>query len=259
MAKNEFEDYYKKVFKKYYRTPEEAEIIGEHTYDFAYYVLQHPEMMEPLYKFFIDLTFEGPDEYTKALVEKTIVEQAYIGVTKIDIEQSFAREVIAALDSRSLEENDYFKEEVFEVFEDIRKKDPQYIFYELDWNFFVLQMNSINGFQILFKVLDKDNQLTLFGKMFEEKANKCGMKVVVDGIPEEDIEALLAKSEGEIKNAEKVRKLLSNKVIAYLDLEPLGEFDKVKHTSPLVITQEDIERYENTRQKHRLLRLSSKR
>lgn len=242
MAQDELKKYYKKIFKEYYRTEEEANIIGEHTYEFAYYVMEHPEVMEPLYKFFVDISFEGPDGgFTKPLIQKVMEEHIYTGSTMVDIEVAICKEIISALSSQAMEENEIFKEEIFEILEDIRKKDSTYLWYELDWNFFIMQMEAMKAFHILFQTLNSKKELTLFGQMFAKKAKECGMDIAIQGMPEDVVQNMMAAHPDQ---AEKIKASLANRTICFLNFELLGDFSN-KGPTVIKLTEEDMKRYEN--------------
>ena len=222
---NFLKDYYKGLFKQYYRSSSNSNSIAETTYDFVYYVLQKPEMLQPLFEFFVKISFEGPDDFHPSIVENILKEKCYLGITRVDINSCFSSEIIKALNPKSLIEAQAFKEEIHYLLEEIKMKDDKYSFYEIDWDFFLMQLHAIQALQILFNPLSKNDTLSPFGEIFKKKAEECGMAVEIDTLNETDIDAIVnAQAKG--TNIEKVRNTLQNKKFAFLNFEPLGNFDK---------------------------------
>ena len=57
--------YFKDLFLKNYRTPEDAKEQASNTDEFAMWLIANPEQFNPIFKWFINFYFNGLDENDK--------------------------------------------------------------------------------------------------------------------------------------------------------------------------------------------------
>ena len=148
MAFNQGPDhYFKDLFLKNYRTPEEAQEQASNTDEFAMWLIANPEKFNPIFKWFINFYFNGLDENAKAIAfEEDLVHCAKAGVTKplfIDVIAQGSVENYSLFGIMCLffrEPYDFDQEEVDYVtglLEDIRIKSELFVWKKCDWDYFI--------------------------------------------------------------------------------------------------------------------------
>ena len=139
--------YFKDLFLKNYRTPEDAKEQASNTDEFAMWLIANPEQFNPIFKWFINFYFNGLDENAKAIAfEDDVIRCAKAGVTKplfIDVTAQGSVENYSLFGIMCLffkEPYDFDQEEVdyvTKLLEDIRLKSELFTWKRCDWDYFL--------------------------------------------------------------------------------------------------------------------------
>ena len=141
------DNYYKELFLSNYRTEKEAQNMKDNADEFAMWLCANPEYSEPLFKWFINLYFNGLDEYsTTILFEEDLIRCAKNSITKPLFIDTTAQGMVANYSIFGImccffkEPYNFDKDEmerVYSILNEIKIRSELFIFKSIDWEYFI--------------------------------------------------------------------------------------------------------------------------